>query len=67
MKDFISELGADPRFQIILKAARRARPSVPAYSLGADPDDWKYRSGMQAGFDLALSFFGVSATENVNE
>lgn len=66
MNDYLIELGADPRFLVLLKAARRARPAIPPYRVGMDPDEWKYRSGMQDGFDLALAFFGISATENVN-
>lgn len=67
MKEYLLELGADPRFRMILAAAKRARPSIPAWHPGMDPEEWKYRSGMQAGFDSALTFFGVSATESMDE
>lgn len=63
MKEYLRELGADPRFQRIIDSMARARPSVPEYRIGADVDEWKYRSGMRAGFDLALTFLGVQAHE----
>lgn len=62
-KEYLLELGADARFQMILEAMNRARPSIPEYRLGQDVDEWKYRSGMRAGFDLALTFLGVKAHE----
>lgn len=62
MKEYLLELRSDARFRMILEAAKRARPSIPAYRPGVDIEEWKYRSGMQAGFDLALTFLGITET-----
>lgn len=57
-KEYLLELRSDPRFRILMDRIVNARPGVPKYTPGADVDQWKYESGKQAGFDLALAFFG---------
>lgn len=64
MNEYLLELGADPRFQMIIAAVKQARPFIPPYRAGLAQDEWVYRSGMQAGFDLALAFFTETHTHD---
>lgn len=52
MKDLLRALRESDEFKIIMDELIKQRPVVPSWAPGADPDDWKYKSGQQAGFDL---------------
>lgn len=51
------ELSANPDFAPYIRKIMQQRPVVPLWSKGVSPDDWVYQSGLQTGFELAMSFF----------
>lgn len=52
------ELAGHPEYVAAIKRAKAARPELPPWDLGKDnTDDWKHKSAMQQGFDLALTYF----------
>lgn len=54
----LKELAGHPEWEGLLEAAKRMRPDLPAWDSNKDnTDDWKRKSAMQEGFDLALQIF----------
>jgi hypothetical protein len=54
----LRELAGHPEYMALLKKAEAMRPALPEWDRGADNvEEWKEKSAMRQGFDLALSLF----------
>ena len=54
----LRELAGHPEYMALIKMAKDSRPEVPAWDSRTDnTDDWKKKSAMQEGFDLAMQHF----------
>lgn len=62
--EHVAQLRAEPWFQSMLSEHLIPLcPDIPAYHPGKTESDWKYESGMRAGYLLALSHLGVGIDE----
>jgi hypothetical protein len=65
----LKELAGHPEYVALVKRAKGSRPQLPPWSIdqanGQDnTDDWKQKSAMQQGFDLAMEIFCPGWTSN---
>lgn len=55
---FLREISGHPEYMRLLKQAEGMRPSLPVWdSKENNVEEWKEKSAMQKGFDLAMSIF----------
>lgn len=54
----LRELAGHPEYVRLLKEAEKARPALPEWDLAQNNvEEWKHKSAMRQGFDLALAIF----------
>jgi hypothetical protein len=54
----LRELAGNPEYMRLLKMAEEMRPELPHWDRAQDnTEEWKEKSAMRQGFDLALSIF----------
>jgi hypothetical protein len=54
----LRELAGNPEYMRLLKQAEAMRPELPHWDRNADNvEEWKEKSAMRQGFDLALAIF----------
>lgn len=58
-KNYLLELYAtQPRFKGYIDAIRAQRPVVSSWTHEKKHEDWVYETGVRAGFDFAMAYFG---------
>ena len=58
MSSLLRELAGHPEYMRLLKQAETMRPDLPPWDADKDnTKEWMLKSGMQKGFDLAMSIF----------
>lgn len=54
----LKELAGHPEYVAMIAAAKKMRPDLPSWDASQDnTEDWKRKSAMQEGFDLAMAVF----------
>lgn len=54
----LRELAGHPEYVALLKMAEKMRPELPDWDLAQNNvEEWKQKSAMRQGFDLALALF----------
>lgn len=55
----LKDLQGHPEWQGMLRAAEKMMPEIPEWNpnLPDAPNEWIYKSGMRAGFELCLQIF----------
>jgi hypothetical protein len=54
----LRELAGNPEYMRLLKQAEAMRPELPDWDLAQNNvEEWKQKSAMRQGFDLALAIF----------
>ncbi len=56
---YLEQLRQSDEFRHLLNEIKQQRPMVPLFDPNDDNSEvWKMQSGLQQGFDLAMSLFG---------
>jgi len=65
LDNYLKEIREHPLFPGLLKQLKEQRPVLPEFNPQAsNVEEWKRKSGMRQGYDLALALFRIQLGEN---